>query len=263
MPEDIASSLRDDLTDWADIQTSEKNLSDTGTLDGIILNALLLHNDQYTLETLPAKEREPVLTLAWVKVCYIRASKFAREAGVSGGNGFGQNRDTPYYKNTALAQSLMARYKELCADLNIPNSKSSIHVSNIKVRDTRLDALVPLLVTENLPLVIATLSDPEPSSDYLILTFTFDYFTDYGSHYVYSLEGTTPIFQNWNYASKTEIPYINESATQLIFWTNPQVKALKIVGVDKTQNFRYLVAVRSRAEQYAYSNEVVFPLPTP
>lgn len=251
-------TLIEKLKDWADVQQSE-DFSGT-TLGGYITDAIKLHNSSYTLETLPDLEVEPVLTLAWAKLTFVRASKWARQNNTGGQVGFSQNRDTPYYKLTLFADKLKQRYAELCADLGIPDAKSSIKVSNLKVMDTRLDALTPIFATDNLPIVTLTVDDNDEDGE-LIVSWPRTWFSDFRCVYLFVYQnppsGQT-IFQNWNYASKTGVPRINESASLIKTFYDPNDFCVKVTDLDKTNPIRFLLALSSRSVQFGYSNEFVF-----
>ena len=246
------------LTDLAIVEPSEFTSTQLGNY---ILGALQQHNPSLTLATLPVIEEECVVTLAWIKVCLLRASAAAKQGSVHGASGYGQDRDTPYTKNMNMAKMLRERYVMLCEAADVQNSDGQIVIGQLKVRDQLFDALVPFFVSEDMPDVLLTVDNPtDTTSDFFILHWKMKDFSNFLSFYVYALvgNGTDSIYQAWNYTSATGVPCLNDAATRVVSFNTFDTRACKMTGIDKTVQVRFMIVVRSASNRYAFSNELVW-----
>ena len=78
------ASMVSTLKEVANISANDRITDDR--LGAFISQAVVQHNPLYTLSTLPVREEEPVLTLAWIKVCLKRAI-IGRRDGRAGDGG--------------------------------------------------------------------------------------------------------------------------------------------------------------------------------
>ncbi len=249
----VIAALVAELTSLARVEPSEGISNDD--LTSAVEQALSQHDKFASAATLPTEEEEPVLTLAWVKVCLIRAAIAAKDGNASGGQGFGMDRNTPYQKNMDMAQKLTLRYATLCNQLKIDRNR--VIVGQLFVRDALFDALVPLLQTKNMPRTLLT--QVSYAAGILVVRWATEAFDDFLQMIVFTTQGATPLFQEWNNNSGTGIPKILEGAVKLITMTDPTITSLKITGLDNTQTNRVLLVLKSRSLIYGYSNELVVP----
>jgi hypothetical protein len=240
-----------ELTQLAQIESSE-NFDET-VLEGYIQSALAQHNKALTITSLPIEQEEPVLTLAWIKVCLVRAAKAAKDSSLGGASGYSKDANSPYQKNMDMAKQLWGRYQELCTNLQI--DKDSVVVGQVFVRDHLFDAMVPLFQNRK-GIEINLVCDKASGSD-VILRWSINDISDLNKLLLYSIEGSDPIYQEWNAYSATNTANINDSAVlvQQIFDTT--ITSLKITDVDLSKLNRFLLVARTNSYKYQYSNELV------
>lgn len=246
------SSLVDQLKALASIQASE--LFAAGDLNSYMIAALRQHDKNMSAATLPVSEEEPVITLAWIKVCYVRASRYSSQPNVNGASGYGQDRNSPYNKNMDLAKNLMKRYTELVTDLGIEHGGAGVSVGNLIVKDLSFDGLVPLIANPNIPPLL--LAETDFGETFSVLDWTFDTFDNFREFLLFHLIGDAPIFQEWNFNSSVGTPKISDNAKKVFSTLDYRATAVKITDLDKTLVNRFLLVVRSRSENFGYSNEI-------
>src|SRR5688572_26741086 len=111
----LVTKLREDAV----IEPSE-GIADA-KIEQWIRESIRKHDSTLDLTAIPDEEDEAVTLLAWIQLCYHRASKYSAEASTSGANGYGTDRNTPYYKLMDLAKHLQARYDRVVADSGTPD----------------------------------------------------------------------------------------------------------------------------------------------
>ena len=227
----------------------------------IIGEAIASHNPLYSIDTLPDTEEGLVILLATAKVCRMRATKYANDNSVSGAGGFGQDRDTPYYKNKDAEQKLLESYATECARLGIAAiSMPSISVSSLRIKSDTLGIIVPL----------GTDRPPSPYLSYVkatdglsaLLSLTLPSFNNFDSYQLAVLpvllgdSATTVLRQEWNEDSSCGIPGLANLA-EITALTLPQTThQLKLEELDlATYDYKVVLVVRSAAGYYSYSNE--------
>lgn len=247
------------LQDLAQVETSE-GFTNT-QLSNYVTGALQQHNPKLTFATLPAVEEECVVTLAWVKLTLIRASRVAKDSNLSGAGGYGQDRKTPFDKLMSFAVVLKKRYIELCEAAEIENDAGSIVVGQLLVRDQLWDCLVPLFASEDVPDILLGVDNPaDTSSNFFILHWNMKNFANFYTFYVLALSGagTDSLYQAWNNTSATGINCINDAAMVVYSTQVSGLRAFKMTGLDKTQQIRFLIAVRTGSNGFGYSNELIW-----
>jgi hypothetical protein len=236
-------------------------------LKTIIEEALTEHNSFYTIASLPAREVCLVMLLARIGVCTVRAQKLAADGNVSGTGGYGTDRNTPYYKTMALITSLRQQYMMKCTSLGIfvndDKPMGTVHVSHLKVRDSRTDIIlpsrtnvapVPVLFTANLTAteIVFGWNIPEVED-----------FAGFFLCFVVSPIGQTPIpvHMPWNLKPGAEVPFLNDDAIIVPLPDMRTARYCKLLNVD-TAAYRYntILAVRTLAGNYTLSNTVNAPL---
>ena len=250
----ILSDLAAELQSLARIEGSEAITGDD--VNNALVLALRTHDKFLSFETLPVEEEEPVVTLAWVKICLIRASHFSKQASVSGAAGFGKDAQGPYSKQIALSKSLMERYTDLCNRLRL--DKQRIIMGTIFRRDDMYDAMTPLLESVDAPrMLLSFQGTPQVTDTSVVLQWRIDKVTDYYQLYVYMYAtDSDTIYQSWNWLPTITVPQINPSATQLSIIMDYTQNVLKVVNLDRSVPTHFLVALRSRSNKYAFSNEI-------
>jgi len=109
----------------------------TDTQVNVWLNdALNQHTKTYTWTTLPDREKDAVVLLSWIKVCFARASKASTYFSVSGREG-STNKGEIVAHNLELARTLREEYVLLCGRLGI-NPAPEIIVSDVSIMDESL-----------------------------------------------------------------------------------------------------------------------------
>lgn len=251
------SDLVERLKREAKIEESE-GFSDDEDLAVDIADAVARHNPYYTVASLPDSEIGLVMLLAWSKVCLRRATKFAKETDSKGAQGFAADRSTPYTKNIGLAKALEERYKAMADNMGVASSSTAIVQGKLLTKDALLNLVTPTYLN-NVPSVKLTLADSGP--DYVVLEWDTREYDDFREFLVFAKEGAA-IYQKWNIDSATGTPLILDSATRVADLTQPDQRAIKITGVDRSvETNHFLVVSRSGSNKYAYSNEVtVAPL---
>lgn len=258
-----ATALATVMKGRARVQSSE-GISDA-TLESLITAGLTEHNPSLTFATLPTAQEELVILLGWIRLCVVRAGKAAQEGNLSGPSGYGQDRNTPYYKNMDLAKNLRAQYDSLAKSLGLAATQEtqSVVVS---------DLLKPAVVhrgeatsehyTPAPPVpVLALETDLNTEA---VLIWTFPHWDQFYSFILFTSDSTTEqIYQDWNMASQTTTPRISNLATKLIEWYDNDVRAVKVTDLDRAKDQRFLLVVRSKTDTYSYSNEVVIEIPVP
>ncbi len=241
----------------ASIQASEQ-FDYVNDLEVDIVDAISQHNQFYNSETLPELEVPLVMLLAWAKVCYRRASRFAQQPNDTGGQGFASDRTTPFNKNIKLAETLIQRYRFLVDSMGLSNTATGI----VQGRLTKFDSLINQITPRSLgvpPVVTLAVSAGESLTDgtTLIIEWVSRAYNNFTSFILFSKIGAT-ILQKWNWESATGVPGINDSAIKVVTLTDASQTSLMLTGLDKTQVNHLLLVNRSSSEKYSYSNELIF-----
>lgn len=247
------------LNTRARVQPSEG--FDLSFLGQLVDAALIEHNSSLTIDTLPDNQGECVLLLAWIRLCYDRASSIVNNPNVSSASsGFGSDRNTPFQKNLQLAKSLRDQYISLCQSIGIDPSPepNSIFVSSLIVSDPlKQDMAVPLSAAPTPPSPVLSVVSSNLGSSEVIIAWTFSEFDFFKSFTLFNLQGTDPIRQDWNFSSQSSYPKINNIAQNLGTFYVEQLRSVKVTEVDLTQVQRFILVATSLSQTYSYSNEVV------
>lgn len=254
---DIRAQLKLD----AQIQDSEGITH--AMLDSYISDALKEHNAAYTIDTLPVKEVELVKILAWVRVCLTRASNAVNLSDLSGTQGYGQDRNTPYRKNIDMAASLKERYAELAPRLTqatiVP--EGVVVVSSVHLSAPEIDAPVPFNPPVLPPLPVLTVTTPTATE--AVLSWTVQSFSFFAEFIIVALNhDTDSLLQEWNFNSVSTIPKIHDSAQILYRSYTPSLRSIKVTSLDRATKLRFAVVVRSQTNEYTVSNECVLNVVT-
>jgi hypothetical protein len=269
MADTVLETLQARLMLEAVIDTGEApfTASDGAFMDTLLTEALARHNADYSFDTLPSREYPLVIILARIRVCDIRAQRFANDPSFSGTSGYGQDRNTPFYKTTQLIKVLQDQYASMAAALGVEVSTdaatSAVHVSTLRIMDSRVDAYLPTSV--DLP-PVPTLSienaDPDDDLEAVILAWVLPVFDNFHSYRLAVLElaaedTTSVILQPWNEASTTGIAGLNNSVEIVELAIEQTTKQTKLTGLTDDKNYRFVLVVTSRSDLITLSNEVV------
>jgi hypothetical protein len=253
------ASLIQDLQKKAAISPTETPF-DEPFLTGLIGAALLQHNSSYTsVDLLPVVESPLVVLLAWIQVCVIRAGIFAKESDISGAGGYGQDRNTPFYKCKLLMETLKVQYDTLYDSIVENETKGGdIVVSNLIVTSDLIDVAIPLAATST-PIVAALYEESrdEGAGEIILRWVTADSHNFVAFVFLHAADVT--IVQAWNQDSATTlgIAGINDATTVSEEITNSKQRSAKLVGIDFTKTNHFVLATRSYGDNYSFSNELV------
>lgn len=199
-----------------------------------------------------------MLLLAWIKICHYRASRLASANSQSGAAGFGTDRNTPYYKNIDLAKRLQEQYEMLVSRLGVTaiTNPGSIHVSELLIANDRLGgAIVPLTKAVVPPI---TLYLVEADATTITIGWTMTTYKNFVQTHVASIEGAGPLYQQWNFASASGVPRINDLATILKpIILDERVRSVRVENVNRALVNRFVVAVMGLDDQWGWSNELI------
>jgi hypothetical protein len=256
-----------DLKTKSQVQVSEGYAD--AFLESIVIGAGRKHNPNYAISsatcTVPDLEADLVVLLAWSDLCYVRASAFAASPGATQ-QGFGTNRDTPYYKLTNLADLLLKRYQEVCASLGLTTfyGAGSPTMSEVTCESLDLGAQAPveISITPTAPVLSAATSVVQPDGT-IVLNWTCKDFNNFAAFAIVTMSGAESILQMWNFASASGIPGIHDSAQVVTNISQSALRSVKLQGLQINSGTvnRFVVVTITRSGKYAYSNEVVTTQP--
>ncbi len=254
------ATLRDSLKRRAKIQASE-NFTDSD-LEGHLTDALREHNPSYEFGVLPVAEEEPVILLAWIRVCNSRAAQWAQAANTGGQATMQQDNETPFSKNLKLAKFLREQYTALVVSLGISSRFSGISVSTVTAQDGWVEAEVPLALSRTPPVPTLSLAAGESKAvgTTYIIKWTVERYENFQEwrlfHMVTENVSTDTLRHAWNQDSDSGTPQLNNLADLLKTISDQQISTLKAVNVDKTKRNLFLLVAVSRSGLFSYSNEL-------
>lgn len=261
--------LVEDLKLKSQVQTSD-GFSNPEVFESLVKSAGKKHNSSYVITgascTVPSLEHDAVVYLAWAELCVIRASMFAA-APSTNAQGFGTNRDTPYYKLMDLSKELRVMYKEACEAIGLSSfyGSGAITQSEVTVESIDLGAQAPLEMsaTPPSPVITTTPSDRVNGDGTIVVNWTTKDFSNFEWFAVVFLQGASAIYQDWNWNSTTGIPRLNNSATVLGRINRMDIRSVKLENLTATTGTvnRFLVVLKTKSGKYAYSNEVAITQP--
>jgi len=235
----------------ASIEPSEY---DDTRLQGWLNDALNQHNHRYTLGTLPTHEIDCVIFLAWIKVCYARASAATLFYSVSGRSG-SINKAEIVRNNLDLAQVLREDYISLCQRLGV-NPAPEIVVSDVTKMDESLHAMTP--VSAHTAPQVSTLSISNHTGTSVDLAWTEaipkDTFLRYRLFF-----GNEAGLQDMTTLGDLDTTYygVDNSKAQLLktydeIWRT----SCRITGLDETLDYYFVLVVEDVNGKFSVSNEV-------
>lgn len=258
--EEILDELKTSLIGRAEVVTTEKCYAQLEEfLKGALVEHLKKETTDFTL--LHYLERRLVVILAWISVCYARASGFAPQPSQKPGNttgyGFGADRDTPYKKCMDLADKLRAEYERLKADFeeeytDDSNSAGDIVVGDIVRSDAVIEATVPF--SKSLAVEISYFEGSSPASGTVLLRWSKFEEPNFSEAVIF--HSTTPgIYEEWNHDGNSGYPFISATAEKVYSTTDYIAKAARILSVPAGTHYYVLVA-RNRNGIDSISDEV-------
>lgn len=232
-------------------------------IDTLIVDAVMEHSSVYTsMPDVPQREIEAVLLLALERVQLRRSVAYATEKSLKGAEGFGTDRNTPYYKCIDSANMLRKQYEALVAKLGI-ESKGDVIVSTISKQSVKFDRLVPDDSAPSLPdvtLAVHSSSEDDGTGTTYTLQWTMskDHAYLFFQYHLFHMTGSSAIFQPWNYESTKGVPHVNNDATKLLTVDNISNTVVKVSNITKTGSTvnRFLLGYESRNGYFNLSNEL-------
>lgn len=228
-------------------------------------DALNQHTKAYTFDTLPARQVDCVVLLAWIKACYARASKASLYFSVSGREG-STNKAEIVSSNLQLVTQLRDEYITLCGRLGI-SAAPEIIVSDVQILDESLNAetpieaheapQVPVLVASNWTGTSVTLSWGE--------SVPRNTFSRYEIYY-----GTEPGLEDRTTFGEDSVVHLGVSATKAIFiksLTSIEKTCIGLTDLVALTNYYFVIVLVDINGRISVSNEVScgpnVPVPPP
>jgi hypothetical protein len=238
---------------------------DTSEYDEAIVSlwvgeAILEHNAALSFDgsDLPVKEEQLVRMLAQIKICNARAAREANQASVRSSQGFGSDRDTPYYKNADMVARLRARYTTMCSAMGIAGATSgagTIVVSRLSVVDGSTGVRAPY-VMDVIPLSASKLTELAVAITSCKIEWTENTDETFDEYLVFGRENSA-VLDPANIQPTHGIPKIADLATRLCTIYDPRLNAREFVGMTTGVPYHFVVVTRNKQGRYAYSNELV------
>jgi hypothetical protein len=256
-----------DLKFNSQVQTSEM-FADPSDYERVVIRAGKKHNSSYVISstacTVPSREHDALVILAWAELCVIRAGKFAI-APNSSQSSFGTDRNGPYYKLMDLAKNLREQYQEACEALNLTTYAGSgaVAQSEVTVESLDLGAQVPIEMSVVPPTPVLTSETAVAPDGAIIISWTVDTFRNFAKYIILHKTGADAIIQSWNLNSESGVPFTHNSASNVGELDSQQIKSAKLnelVATTGTVN-RFVLAVVSRSGKISFSNEVAVTQP--
>jgi hypothetical protein len=243
--------------------------TDTGAtyLETLLGDAIVAHNPNLVVATLPDKEITLVMLLARVKICHLRAQKMAGESNLSGTGGYGTDRNTPFYKLMALAKELKAEYIALAAQLgvDVPSDQpqGQVTVSSLLIESGGLGVRTPLRVNMP-PCPVLTLTSADTSAGSILLTWVIPDFEDFRRYRVALIsfpigeEDAHSVLDPANSFEESEIPGILQSATIMDLALLQSARAVGLSGLDlSNKNYAIVLVVENTVGNISLSNQIL------
>ncbi len=261
----VKATLITRLRNQAQINQQEAVFNDTAVLNDVMDAALIEHDADLGIDTagyaaLPVREEELVLLLAWIRVCYARASFAAPQPSLitPGHMAFGSDRDTPLKKNLALAKALRERYDQLLSDLEGDESDDAegaagdITVGEFYRTDEVLSTHVPLLTAPQMPAPV--IAQRAVGAGYAIIGWEKMSSSTFRELFLFQ-SSSAGIHEEWNNDGLGGIPFVKSTATQIYSTTDNIRKAAKITSLA-AGTYYFCAAVRDSSGNYVFSNEL-------
>ncbi len=249
------------VTSNAQIKSNESINSEM--VRDFLIQALYRHAPEFEgdFSLLPAVQEEPVVLLAWISICYARASKAAPEVNLNitrtTSTSMGQDRSTPVDKNIKLAQALEARYKAITEAVGGTTTTVQINFGDIQQGELYRENSLTDATTETAVKILtaSVLSIGTPVANEVVLSWTGNADSNFQEYIVFQ-SLTSGIYQSWNNSSSSGVPLISNSASKLIKFTDRFKLSIKVSDLTSATTYYYLIVTKSTNGRYVYSNEV-------
>lgn len=235
------------------------------TLKQWVVSALLAHNASYSSDAsdLPAKEEQLVLKLAGISLFMARASAASKEGDLRNATGYGQDRNSPYYKCVDAAKRLQSEYTELCRQMGVVGNtvdSNTVMQGVIYKRDSMIDAHTPYDFGQGStpPPVLSLLNKTATT---VSLSWTRSRDSSWCDSYLLYRVGTSLLDPTNNESPVTGIPGTDDAAIVLKNYTNPDILATKLTGLVSGTTYYFAVANKNRQNRYVISNELSVTTP--
>lgn len=263
--DEVFAEIKTSLIARAEVQDTERVFS---KLDLFINEALVEYKNESTSDfsVLHVIERRLVVYLAWISVCYTRASAFAPQAsqkpGSNTGFGFGADRDTPYKKCIDLAEKLREQYTLLKEDFDSKygdlddedgsGSSGDVEIGTLVRREENLSVTVPYRQANAIPILVFERLTAA-AGEALLSWSRFDP-AGFSDAFVFR-SSTAGIHQKWNHDGNSGVPFIAAAAEKVYATTDNIGKQIKQTGLP-AGTYYYLLVVKSTNNVYSYSPEL-------
>jgi len=214
--------------------------------------AIQRHNDEYTWDTLPAKERPAVLLLAWKTVCFVRATEIgSHQFSVTGQQGSSNPAERFNYL-MQLVEKLEKEYETLCDDIGV--ASDDVTVGTIIRVDKLTDWVIPY--NQHTGPTASTLAVTASGATQVDLVWTQEAVPGFFRYSVFydtspGLEDLTTL----NEANPTHYG-ITSSASLLSTITAIHKTALRVTDLEAGQLYYFVVQTMDSSKHVSLSNEV-------
>lgn len=267
------AALREKLRKQAKINQLRNEKLGNEEIDAYLRDAIYEHAPSLngSFESLPESNDQLVILLAWIQVCYTRASMYTSETDVKGpGDHFSHEAKSPVDKNLKLAAALSERYMLLRAKLVDDGEVSEVEgISDVTestlyrrsdITDTSTHTIDPIADAAVLTNATPVADGDNPGTYYAILTWTRSRVPDFYEYIAFKSlnEG---IYEPWNYNEASSLKGINDGAGSIFNSTDRDDVGLKVIGLQPATTYYFLLVTADRNRRFAYSNEVTVTVP--
>lgn len=263
--DEVFAAIKTSLIKRAEVQDVERVY---GSLDLFINEALIEYKNADTADfsVLHVLERRLIVYLAWISVCYSRASALAPQAsqkpGSNTGYGFGTDRDTPFNKCMSLATKLREQYDALKEEFDSKygdangadggDGSGDVEVGVLTRKEEYLSVTVPYKQANAVP-ILTFESYAAGVGEVLLGWSKFDP-ANFQEAYVFR-SSVAGIHQKWYHDGNSGVPFVAAAATKIYTTTDYLSKQIKQTALP-AGTYYFVLVVKSINEVYTYSDEL-------
>jgi len=265
----VKTSIKDSLIRRSEVTSTERCHAN---LDEFIDEALIEYSEEDTADFAPLHvlEQRMIVWLAWITVCYARASGFApqpsQKPGSNVGYGFGTDRDTPYKKCMDMAAKLKEEYSDMKAeydskfgddDEDSESSTGDVFVGSLLKTEAELGAFVPPQKASSV--AIRNFDTVSVGAGFAILGWSRTTSTAFVQLFIFK-SSASGIVEKWNADGNSGVPFIAAAASKIYGTTDFISKQIKVTGLTAGTHYFVLVTV-SLNGLYWYSDQITAVVP--
>lgn len=230
--------------------TDSEEFSDQ-KLEQWLNDAIRRHDPTANPAAIDDTEDEAVVLLAQIQLCYARAAKWANDPSVSGGAGYGTDRNTPYYKNMDMAARLQDRYARIVLE-GASDPTNQIVQGHLTVINPEIEAVV----TGDLPIIPVVLSKIGVDGTNISLKWQMEYVPDFADYFFY-VDTATGIYQVEKIDTNSEgVPKLRDTADLVHKLDDQFLRAVEFIDAQPNTDYYFILVMKTRRGTYYYSNEV-------